>query len=83
MPVTQSAKRALRRAIRQAATNQKIRDAYKRAVKNVRRASTKKLSQAFSALDRAAKKGVIHHKKAARLKSRLAHLAAKNLKSKK
>lgn len=76
MPQTFSAKRAVRRIKRQTAVNQRIRLAYKEAVKNVRRKNGD-LKAAYSKLDRAAKKGVIHIQKAARLKSRLARLAAK------
>lgn len=73
MPVTKSAKRALRKSLRKKARNLKTREGYKKVVKNVRKTG-KGLSSAFSALDRAAKRGVIHKRKAARLKSRLAKL---------
>lgn len=75
MPVTRSAKKALRVSRKKAQVNQRIRTAYKAAVKAVRENPTaENLKKATSALDRAAKKGIIHTNKAARLKSRLAKL---------
>jgi small subunit ribosomal protein S20 len=51
------------------------------AVKPMRQKPTKKAFQkASQALDRAAKKGVIHKKKASRLKSRLSKLLQKKKK---
>lgn len=76
MPVTKSAKKALRRDQRRALVNERLRRRLKRVLKQARAKPTKKfLSQATSTLDRAAKKGVIHSNKAARLKSGLARLA--------
>jgi len=72
MPITKSAAKALRRDKRRQLINQKIRSSYKTAVKKARQNPTKEnLRQAYSVLDRAAKKKVIHRNKAARLKSRL------------
>ncbi|MBI3290098.1 30S ribosomal protein S20 [Candidatus Microgenomates bacterium] len=73
MPVTKSAKRALRKSLRKKARNLKTREGYKKVLKTTRKTG-KDLSSAFSALDRAAKRGVIHKRKAARLKSRLSKL---------
>lgn len=78
MPVTSSAKKALRKDRRRTLINQKIRRQMKKAVKEARKKPTPKLlSQASRALDRAAKKRIIHPNKASRLKSRLAKLAKK------
>lgn len=75
MPVTKSAKRALRKDQRRRATNQRIRRRFKAAVKAFRESPSKKgLQEAFSQLDRAAKRGVIHKNKSSRLKSHLAKL---------
>lgn len=75
MPVTASAKKALRRDRRRAIINKKIRKKIKEALKKARQKPTKKtLAEAASSLDRAAKKKVIRKNKAARLKSRLAKL---------
>lgn len=72
MPITNSAKKTLRRDKRRTAVNKRIRKKLKEAIKKARQKPTKKnLSQATSVLDRAAKKKVIHKNKANRLKSRL------------
>jgi len=72
MPITSSAKKALRRDKRRTLVNIKIRDKMKLAVKTARAKKTAKaIAGAFSALDRAAKKNVIHKRKADRLKSRI------------
>lgn len=79
MPVTKSAKRALRVAARRKVENVVTRATYKKAVKAVRRAVdagtgsvSELMSKAQSTLDTAAKNNTIHRNKAARLKSRLA-----------
>ncbi len=73
MPVTHSATKSLRRDKRRAKVNLKIRAKMKAAVKEARLKKTAEaLKKAYSALDRAAKKKVIHKTKASRLKSRLA-----------
>lgn len=83
MPVTKSAKRALRVAHRRHAENLQTKDLYKKAVKSVKKAvdtgaatAGELFSKAQSALDTAAKSKTIHKNKAARLKSRLAKKAA-------
>lgn len=75
MPITASAKKALRQDRRRAIINKRIKRKIKEALKKARQKPTKKtLAEAASALDRAAKKKIIHKNKAARLKSRLAKL---------
>lgn len=82
MPVTKSAKKKVRRDRRRNLINKKIRQQMKAAVKVMRKKPTKKaLQKASQALDRAAKKGMIHKNKASRLKSRLAKLLQKGKKS--
>ncbi len=75
MPITKSAKGALKKDQRRQAENLKTKSAYKKAIdyfkKNI---SAKALSKAYTKIDRAAKKHVIHKNKAARLKSQLAKL---------
>jgi small subunit ribosomal protein S20 len=84
MPVTVSAKKALRRGQRKTVINRRLRLLLKKALQQARiKPSQKLLSQAASVLDRAAKKRVIHANKAARLKSRLAKLAQKAKKQQK
>ena len=78
MPIIKSAKKALRRDQRRAIVNKRIKEKIKEALKKARKTPTKKaLTLAFSALDKAAKKKVIHKNKAARLKSRLVKLLKK------
>lgn len=72
MPVLPSAKKALRRDQRRESINKPVRSRMKKALRQAREKPTKKNSDAaYSAVDRAAKKGVIHSNKAARIKSRL------------
>jgi small subunit ribosomal protein S20 len=73
MPIIQSAKKRVRTArkatTRNVKTKRQLRDALKLFAKSP---SAKAQSSAVSALDKAAKKGVIHKNKAARLKRRAA-----------
>lgn len=69
MPIIKSAKKRVRTARRAAARNSKTRRNLKSALKIfAAKPSAKSHSSAQSALDKAAKKGVIHKNKAARLK---------------
>ena len=84
MPITQSAKKALRQSIRRRARNLTRSNAYKTAVKQLKKAvsiskeeARKLLPKAYKAIDKAAKTGVIKKNKAARLKSGVAKLLAK------
>jgi len=53
-------------------------ESLRKLVKAFRKSPTKKLlDKVFQALDKAAKRHIIHANKAARLKSRLSHLLAK------
>ncbi|MFH1314037.1 MAG: 30S ribosomal protein S20 [Candidatus Eisenbacteria bacterium] len=77
MPHHKSAKKRLRQDKKRREANKAVKSAVKTAVKKVRAAETgeeaaKHLSSAESALDRAARKNVIHWRNAARKKSRLA-----------
>lgn len=79
MPITTSAKKALRGSKRKQAYNLKRKDTMKSAVKEVKKLLTDKkvneaksaLSKAYQAIDKAVKKGVIKKNTAARKKSRL------------
>lgn len=85
MPNTKSAIKAMRQNIKRRAKNLKVLESIRKAAKNVRKAATggkkdeinKALSLAFSSLDKAAKKNVIHKNNASRKKSRLAAMAGK------
>ena len=81
MPVTKSAKKALRRDHRRAKINKRIRQRLKKTLAKARKTKTQKgLVQAYRVLDRATKKGVLHKNKAARLKSRLAKTVSQETK---
>lgn len=85
MPITSSAKKALRVSIDRKAINDATRAKVKEALKGARLAIAKgdkdvleKISLAQRELDIAAKKNVIHRNRAARLKSRLAKKLSKS-----
>lgn len=72
MPVLASSKRALKQALRNKKINDRVRKKMKEAIKAFRiKPSKEALRLAYSAIDMAKKKKVIHKNKAARLKSRL------------
>ncbi len=78
MPVTSSAKKALKQEKRRAKENKRTRRQYKEAIKSfLKKPGEKTLSLAYSLIDRAAKKNVIHANKAKRLKSKLAKIKRK------
>ncbi len=82
MPITKSAKKALRQSVRRHAKNLKKKEAYKDAIKLVRKLAEEgkkseaaaKLATLYKALDKAAKTHVIKKNKASRLKSRITKL---------
>lgn len=83
MPITASAKKALRQSLRRKARNLRRKNSYKNTLKELKSlvAAGKKdeaiklLPKAYKALDKAAKTNVIKKNKAARLKSSAAKLA--------
>jgi small subunit ribosomal protein S20 len=78
MPILKNAKKALRVAKRKAAVNRPIRSRLKTAVDSAKKnGAIEMLSNAFSAIDKAVKRNLIHRKKAARMKSQLAKNASK------
>ena len=80
MPITSSAKKALRQNVARRKKNLQKKEAYKKIVKEFRKLVASKdlekaksiLGKAFQSLDKAAKSGTIKKNKASRLKSRLA-----------
>ena len=83
MPVTTTAKRALRGSLKKAATNSLIISQLEVALRQAKK--TKKyldIKKAISLADRAAKKHTIHKNKAARIKSALSKLVKKSSKKK-
>jgi small subunit ribosomal protein S20 len=85
MPVTATAKRALRSSKQKESVNKVITANLEYAIRTAKRGQKQKdITKAMSLADRAAKKGLIHRNKAARIKSQLAKLAKpKSSKSKK
>jgi small subunit ribosomal protein S20 len=85
MPNTKSAIKAMRQSIKRRERNLKVKDAYKTAVKDVKKLITSAqkseslvaLKKTMSALDKAVKKNIIHKNKASRLKSRISKAIAK------
>ncbi len=76
MPVTKTAKRALRGSKRKEAVNKITRSNLEIAVRVAKKDKTKKsIQNAISLADRAAKKNLIHKNKAARVKSALSKLS--------
>lgn len=89
MPIIRSAKKALRQSERRRLRNLKRKEVFKDAVKKIQKlvSAGKKdealalLPQAYKALDKAAKRNVIHQNAASRKKSKLAKLIAKTAQS--
>ena len=78
MPITKSALKALRQDRRRTEVNRPVRSRVKTTLDAVKQEKTPKaLASAFSAIDKAVKKHLIHKNKAARLKSAASKLLAK------
>lgn len=85
MPITASAKKALRQSVRRRARNLSRSNAYKSAMKDLKKLASagqtkeaqNQLAKAYQTIDKAAKTGVIKKNKAARLKSSAAKLFVK------
>lgn len=83
MPITTSAKKALRGSLRKKTQNDRTKKKMKEVIKGIEKlvlakdsASAKKqLSIAYSVIDKAAKKGVIKKNNASRKKSRLSRIS--------
>ncbi len=79
MPITKSAKKALRQSFRKQAQNMRRKNAFRNAIKEFRKAVLEKqfdkakelLPKVYKSLDKAAKTNTIKKNKASRLKSRL------------
>ncbi|HEY4503476.1 MAG TPA: 30S ribosomal protein S20 [Candidatus Paceibacterota bacterium] len=81
MPITKSAKKAIRGSLRKKAFNDRRNRLMKEIIKKVEKlaktdkaGATKMLSSAYQAIDKAFKTGIIKKNNAARKKSRLAKL---------
>ena len=75
MPLLQNAKKALRSSRRKAIINSRIRSILKTMTDKMRKEPTEKnLSDAFSSIDKAVKRNLMHKNKAGRMKSQLSKL---------
>ncbi len=81
MPITQSAKKAIRVSLRKKAFNDGRKKVMKEIIKKIEKlaktdkaGAVKLLSTAFQAIDKSAQKGVIKKNNAARKKARLSRL---------
>lgn len=82
MPVTTTAKRALRSSKNKESINKLIMGKLEAAIRIAKKSkTTEKILSAVSLADRAAKKKVIHKNKAARIKSQLSKLLPKTSKT--
>lgn len=89
MPITQSAKKALRQNVRRRIQNVKKMDAVRNAVKKYKKLvsekktgeAQKQLSLVYKAVDKAVKTNALNRNKANRMKSRLSQLIAKSTKT--
>jgi len=87
MPITTSVKKALRGSKRKKVMNTRRKETMKSAVKDVKKLVTEKkakdaresLSQAYKAIDKALKRGIIKKNTAARKKSRLSAFIKKSV----
>ena len=78
MPITQSAKKALRQNVRRRARNLAQAKVLKETIKKFKKSPTAELlSQVYKKLDKAAKTNIVKKNKAARLKSRLSKFLVK------
>ncbi len=72
MPITSSAKKALRQSLKRREHNREWKDRLHQAIKKAATSKTQEtLSAAYKIIDKSAKKGIIAKNKAARLKSQL------------
>ena len=81
MPITKSAKKAIRGSLKKRSFNERNKRAMKEAIKKIEKmaktdksSALKELSSAYSAIDKAAKRGVIKKNTAGRKKSRLTRI---------
>jgi small subunit ribosomal protein S20 len=78
MPILKNAKKALRVSKRKYAINQRVRSRLKTFTDKVKKTKAiADLPAAYSAIDKAVKKNLIHQNKAARLKAKVSKMIAK------
>lgn len=72
MPLLSNAKKALRSSKRKAIVNSRVRSRMRTALKNVaEKPSAETIATAYSAIDTACKRNLLHKNKASRLKSQI------------
>lgn len=77
MPILHNAQKALRSSERKAVVNRRVKAQLKTALDQVKKEpSTESMSTAFSRIDKAIRRHLVHRNKAARLKSQLSKLVA-------
>lgn len=82
MPILKNAKKALRVSKKKTDINHKVKARIKTMVDHVKKeANTENVSKAFSAIDKAKKKNIIHPNKAAHLKAAVSKLFAQSNKT--
>lgn len=75
MPILPHAKKALRASKTKAQFNRDVKSTAMTAMKNMTlKPSQENLAAAYEAIDKAAKRNIFHHNRAARLKSKMAKL---------
>lgn len=78
MPAIKSAKKKLRVDKKRESSNKKMEALLQLSIKRAKRKPTlKNMQEAFSIIDKGAKKNIIHKNKASRIKSRLSKLISK------
>jgi small subunit ribosomal protein S20 len=78
MPILSNAKKALRSSRKKTAVNDRVRARVRTTTKSVKKSgAVESLAQAFSSIDKAVKRHLLHRNKAARLKSQLSKAATK------
>ncbi len=83
MPIIKSAIKKLKQDKVRKTSNKKIEAVYLSMLSKVKKGALKDMKKVHSAIDKAAKKGVIHANKAARLKSQVTKLLKSKTKSSK
>lgn len=81
MPLLQNAKKAARSSEKKRSYNQRVRSQMKTAIDAVKKSPTlQTVNQAFSSIDKAVKRNIIHSNKAGRIKSQLSKLVVSTTK---
>jgi small subunit ribosomal protein S20 len=77
MPVLRNAKKKLRQDKKRTIENRKVKNAVRTVIKKAKKDKTPEtLSKAFSSVDKAVKKNILHKNKAAHVKSSLAKIVS-------